>query len=191
MNKSRREFLSNCLVGGFFTLFGLLIGKNFQSKAEPIPISSVDNSLRTKEQLQDDFVPAKTYTNVFGKEDLEAIIVVPKKRILVGAVDQLTVSTSIEVIGNYTTMISPKPQSFTKGKKITVGSMVLTKYSDISFPSKPFDLEIRKKDSNEVMFTIYEMQITQETTGWGDAAIHRDIGLAFCASGINYGKNEI
>lgn len=74
----------------------------------------------------------------FAGGDLEAFI----NNIRVGNLEQLTISTSTEIVGSYV-MGRRDPVAFTKGKRVIVGSMVLTQYDRHAFLEQVFMLSRR------------------------------------------------
>ena len=166
MNKSRREFLSNCLVGGFFTLFGLLIGKNFQERSK-LDYSTVSNTLNPLEVKE-----SKGFNVAASKE---AILIDGNLRHLLG-ISQYTISTSVDVYPD------PITKELKKGKTVTVGSMVITDYNiPIEYrQGKPFTLIIREKG---YIHKLSKVIITQSTLGFASVETGESaIGIAFVAA---------
>lgn len=76
---------------------------------------------------------------IFSGADLSVYI----NHIKVQNLESITWSTSREVVGNYT-MGSADANTYTKGKRVVVGSLVFSQYAKHAFLDQVFDLDRRK-----------------------------------------------
>lgn len=91
-------------------------------------------------EVQSKYGPGNENLQVFSGGDLQAFV----NDIKVGNMESITWSISVEVVGNYV-MGRRDPVLYTTGKRVIVGSMVLSQYDRHALLEQVFQMDLRGK----------------------------------------------